>query len=440
MLITLQEFSGFFRRNPKPPQFGVSLMAMFIFILMGFKLNAGLLDYSIILDSQQIIQYASTGRDPNQLKRIYTKVALSHDIKLFDEMLSALALNHNATPELLNAVYARAINSNLDSVQQNYILSNLSKNPNTPSDLLKKLMVSVSQVETLTKGDAALTSASRNPNFSPEAILQLAGYPDCEIRRALIAYPNISALVLDRMIATDPDEGVRHDARRRLDFLHGISHLNADKKLPRQVLPASTLLIEQARSTLNPKQLSAIYNASQHIENANGILENLASNCYLPEDVLRQIYEKSLTRKGYERTAILLGLAGNPRTPADLLQKLATEKDLMILRGLASNANLPMDVIGKFAPFPDCKIRKEIVCIPSTSHTVLKKLRYDNDESVALEATERFREENAYLSICKEMKKLTPSCQKYYGTATVPDLRMYPNTSQLAPDTATQKI
>jgi hypothetical protein len=440
LLIILQELSMFINPKLTPPKFKVSLIAMLVVVVMGFKLSAGMLDYNVILNSQQILQYASTGLDQNQLKKIYTEVALSHDVKLYDEMLSALALNHHASPELLKVVYMRTANSDLDLVQQNYIFLNLSKNPNTSADVLKKLMVSVSQVDTTTKADAALTSASRNPNFSASTISQLTNYPDCEIRRALISYPNITEQVLSEMITTDPDLGIRHDAKRRLDFLHGISHLDADKKLPNEAQKASAVLIETARSTINPAQLAAIYDDTSTADNADRILESLASNCYITEDVLRHIYDKSLTLKGYSRTAVLLALAVNPKTPVDILQKLANEKDLMILRGLVSNPNLPSDVIIKFAPYPDCKIRKEIVCIPGASGAVLNKLRQDADESVVLEATERLREENAYLNICREMKKLNPSCQKYYGTIVTPDLRSYPNTSQVETPSTTVKI
>jgi hypothetical protein len=432
-LILMQELAGFVRRNNKPPKFGITICAMLVFIVMGFKLNNGMVDYDLILNSQEIVQYALTGKDQNQLKHIYTSVALSHDAKLFDEILSSLALNHNASPELLRLVYARALNSDLDVMQQNYILLNLSTNPNTSSDLLKKLMVSVSQSESAARADPGLAVVSRNPNFSPETILQFASYPDCEIRRAIISYPNISEQVLSEMIANDPDVGIKHDAKRRLDFLHGISHLDADKKTPVKPQKISTNLVQRARDTISPDELAAIYSQSENNENAGRILENLASNCYTAVDMLQRIYEKSLTLKGYAKTVILVALSVNPKTPADILQKLANEKDLLILRGLASNPNLSSELIVKFAPFPDCKIRKEIVCIPQVSRAVLKNLRQDTDESVALEATQRLREENAYLNICKEMKKLTPSCQKYYGATVTPDLRSYPNTSEIEP-------
>jgi hypothetical protein len=315
-------------------------------------------------------------------------------------------------------------------IQQNYILLNLSKNPHTSSDLLKKLMVSVSQSDTTTKADSGLAAVSRNPNFSPETILQFSNYPDCEIRRAIISYPNISEQVLSQMIANDPDIGIKHDAKRRLDFLHGISHLDVDRKTPLTPQRLSTTLVQRARETVNPEELVTIYNQSENNENANSILENLGSNCYTSADMLQRIYEKAVTLKGYAKTAIFVALSVNPKTPIDILQKLANEKDLVILRGLVANPNISNDMIVRFTPFPDCKIRKEIVCIPGISRSVLKKLRQDDDESVALEATERLREEDAYLNICKEMKKLNPSCQKYYGTTVTPDLRSYPNTSE----------
>ena len=110
--------------------------------------------------------------------------------------------------------YVKTTESGLNSISRDRIYRTLTKNPNTSSELFGKLMVSLSQTKTLTASSAANNYMSANHNFSQDTLLQLAGYPDCEIRRAIIAYPNISQEVLTKMVKQDPDLGVRHDAKK----------------------------------------------------------------------------------------------------------------------------------------------------------------------------------------------------------------------------------
>jgi hypothetical protein len=427
-LILLQELLGFVWEEP-PWKIKITVTALIIFAIMGFEMRNGLIDSKIILNAEQILNYAATGKNAEELQNTYLDVTLGHDTKMLGQTLSLLALNRNTPPDLLTSIYSQVNEPLLEATRRSYILVALSRNPHTPSDLLKKIMLTMSQVETLPATPANLTSASRNPNFSHDTLLQLAAYPDCEIRRAIISYPDISETVLNKMISSDPDMGVRHDAKQRLEFLHGISHLEADTHAPAPHMGAP----EEAQNIDDPDKLAAIYNSVDGNEQSASVLESLAANCYITEQLARDIYNKAQDIKDYKRNAVLIALAVNPKTPPDILNALAAEKDLAILRGLASNANIPYEIISKFAPFPDCKIRKEIICLPGASPEVLKQLRHDQDESVVLEATEREHAENTYLDICREMKKVNTSCQKFYGTPNVPEVRVYPSTSLAKP-------
>jgi hypothetical protein len=424
-LILLQELFNVVSQNAEPMQLKLPFLAVAMFSFMSYQISNGLLDFKIIYNAEQILSYAATGTDVSQLEKIYTEVAISHDGKLFNEVLVKLAFNPNAPTELLRVVYARTLDSGLDEPQRDYIFTALSKNPHASADLLSELLLTISQNSSAPPN--ALASAAHNPNFSQDTLLQLAVYPDCEIRRVVIGYPNISENVLTKIVNDDPDIGVRRDAKRRLDFLHGISHLDADNRL---ALKQNEKLVEPAAQIVDPVQLVAIYKNMDLDEDPDGVLASLAANCYITEKMARDIYAKAASRNGYARTGALMALAVNPQTPADILTALAKEKELSILRALASNPNISHEIINQFAPYPDCKIRKEIICQPRASIDTLKKLRHDSDESVAQEATERMREQQAYLEVCQELKKVNPSCEKFYGVQAAPDMRAYPNTSQ----------
>jgi hypothetical protein len=421
VLVLLQELFNLVNRNAQPLQLNLIFVAILIFAGMGHLLSNGFLDYKIIYHAEEILGYAEVGTNPGQLEKIYTQVAISHDADIFKELLMKLANNPSASPALLRVVYARATDTQLAEGQRNYIFAALSKNPHAASDLLKKLLVTISQ-----DNDAqpnALASAPHNPNFSQETLLQLVAYPDCEIRRAIIGYPNISENILTKIIDHDPDVGVRRDAKRRLDFLHGISHLEVDNRSTQNKSPVP------AEKIADPAKLAAIYNSMDMIDDPDEVLASLAENCHITDAMARDIYAKANMKKGYARTSVLIALSANPKTPADVLNYLAVEKDLAVLRSLAGNPHISYEIIDRFAPYPDCKIRKEIICSPRASTDVLKRLRADSDESVAQEASERLSEQSAYLDICREFRKVNPTCDGYDGPS-APEMRAYPNTSE----------
>jgi hypothetical protein len=407
-----------------PPKLGVTVIAFIIFCGMCYSIRGGAADYRIVLHTQQITRYAPVGDEPAKLEDIYTEVVQSTDARMQADTMALLALNHNSPPELLNAIYKTTTSLTLDSVNSEHIYRTLLKNPNTTSDLFEKLMLALSQSKT--SGSQPLP---QNSHVSPATILQLADYPDCEVRRAIISYPNVSAEVLATMSQHDPDLGVRHEAKQRLEFIRGVAHLENSAKTPviNHTPPLSPLKII---SLDNAVKLRQIFENVADNDDAAIILESLASNCFISDELARRLYDRASKLKHYPRTAILKALAANPETPIDVLNALATEKDLAVLRELAANPNLPNNAIAKLAIYPDCKIRKKIICSPDTTTAMLKLYRHDQDESVAFEASSRLTENEDYLRSCVELRKMNASCQKYYSN-TSPDIRLYPNTSSI---------
>ncbi|MDR3477381.1 MAG: hypothetical protein P4M14_05050 [Gammaproteobacteria bacterium] len=431
IIVLAQEMRALLNHHSAPPRIIMTLIALTIFTLMIRAIHNGTTDYNIVLNSREFSTYALIGTDPENLKKIYREVSLSSDIRLNEDILAMLAQNHKSPPELLKMIYTRTAYSDMDPNNQNTILINLTKNPNTPSEILERLLVSASQARSVPS--ASLAFIPRNPNFSEEMLLQLADYPDCEIRRAIISYPHISENVLNQLIHKDPDMGVRRDAKRRLDFLHGISHLDERKtpQAPVDITPDKSLQL-QAEHSLDTQKLKQVYTASESNQNPGNILENLAGNCFINDDIARKIYAKTLKLRNYSRNNILVALAANPKTPPDILNQLIKLNDLAILRALASNPNLPYDLLMRLAPYPDCKIRKKIICHADAKMDIIERMQKDPDQSVSLESNTRLKQTDSYLESCREIQKMNSSCQKFYDNNSSA-FQLYPNTSERKP-------
>lgn len=428
IMILVQELFAIVHRSSLPPRLMITCFALILFAIMTRAIHHGTSDYTIVLNSQEISGYALSGTDPSKLSRIYREVSLTNDEKLQDEIVSLLSENAKSPPEMLRMIYDRIAFAHMDPNYFNIILINLTKNPNTPSDILEKLLLSASKSHEVPT--SSLTAIPRNPHFSEAMLMQLAYYPNCEIRRAIISYPQISESILKAMIDKDPDVGVRRDAKRRLDFLHGLSHLDERKRPPNTVTASLDRELQQLAShSFDAKQLHHIYRSAEVLQSPGFVLENLAGNCYLDEELARQIFSKTIASRTETHMGILVALAANPKTPDDILTLLSKQTDLAILRALASNPNLPYALLSKLAPYPDCKIRKKIICHPETSGNIIAQLLNDPDQSVSLESNTRLKEADYYLETCREVEKMNPSCQKFYDESLTP-FPLLPNTSK----------
>jgi hypothetical protein len=238
----------------------------------------------------------------------------------------------------------------------------------------------------------------------------------------------MSTRVLSLIVKTDPDLGVRHDAKQRLEFLSGVSFLEKNARLPTAESEKIALLREQARNSFDENQLIKIFNEAMHYQEISLVLLELANNCFMTPELAQQIYKRASLIKNYSRIEIFVALSTNPKTSTDVLNQLAQEKELVILRALASNPHLPMEIMQKLAPYPDCKIRKKIICLPRTPTNIIMSLQQDADNSVAEEARARLQQVDDYLSACVEPKKLNASCRQFFDNYS-PIMHEYPNTS-----------
>lgn len=79
---------------------------------------------------------------------------------------------------------------------------------------------------------------------------------------------------------------------------------------------------------------------------------------------------------------VVAGVAKNPRTPHDVLYKLATADNAWLRKQLCRNSNLPEDVALVLADDPDEYVREELAHNPNLSLAVINKLANDQENRV----------------------------------------------------------
>lgn len=98
---------------------------------------------------------------------------------------------------------------------------------------------------------------------------------------------------------------------------------------------------------------------------------------------LRQLYESAL---GSDDNDLMMHLAGNPNTPSDLLERLASDQYLSVRGRVALNPNTPARVLRGLARDPDPDVRRWLTGNPSCPREVLISLQRDPNDPVRADA------------------------------------------------------
>jgi hypothetical protein len=89
-----------------------------------------------------------------------------------------------------------------------------------------------------------------------------------------------------------------------------------------------------------------------------------------------------------------LEVAGNPNTPAFILEKLAKVGDDMMFRKLASNPNTPTSVLLQLVGNEDFNVRQNLALNPNTPTSVIEQLLVDRESVVRAYAVARYLAQN----------------------------------------------
>jgi hypothetical protein len=106
------------------------------------------------------------------------------------------------------------------------------------------------------------------------------------------------------------------------------------------------------------------------------VLGDVAAHRKTPETILRDIAARD---DGY---LVHWGLAGNPTTPREILERLAGDGDRVTTQNLAGNPSTPLPVLTRLAGSPEQFVRWGVARNPSIDGAIMERLAADPDETV----------------------------------------------------------
>lgn len=106
------------------------------------------------------------------------------------------------------------------------------------------------------------------------------------------------------------------------------------------------------------------------------VLGDVAAHRQTPEPILRDIARRN---DGY---LVHWGLAGNPRTPREILERLAKDDDRVTAQNLAANPSTPLPILTNLAVSPEQFARWGVAQNRSIDPAIMARLAADPDETV----------------------------------------------------------
>ncbi len=402
-----QAFENITNRWQKGPSLISFICSLLLLTLISIIFYFWFLNYKL-LSHYEHNAFLSTSTNQNQLITAFNAISPSQDPRLLNG-LSALAENPNSSPNLLNQVFSRA--QTIGGRLRENIIFNLSSNPQSPPEILRQVSQSKSMPNMSTQTFAT------TPNTAPE---NKATASNCELRRQIIFNPMTTPDTLKKIIKLDPDIGVQEDAQQQLNYLEHISPapIKTFVKLNANEVKVYKQLTDQIPNSQDSSELGQIYSQVAQHPNFYPLLEAMANNCYITTELAANIYTQSKNLKdSYYRSSTLTALAINPKTPPDVLNQLASEKDLNLLRYVVANPSASQETLTRFLNFPDCKLRKNIILNnPNVPDAILNQLKNDPDETVSTEASNRLSQPIDYkINAWKSVTNSMPSCAGLYS-------------------------
>ena len=85
--------------------------------------------------------------------------------------------------------------------------------------------------------------------------------------------------------------------KKRLEFIRGVAHLENNSESPAGSKPVVPVSVEAILSTNSTAQLHRIYSDTLNGEEGYLVLESLANNCFINDDLVRKIYVRAAVLK-----------------------------------------------------------------------------------------------------------------------------------------------
>jgi hypothetical protein len=282
-----------------------------------------------------------------------TRRAVAANPKLSKE--AALRLLHDGESSVAVAVVKNFVfqGDELEALwnkNDSWIFRALAENPNTSAKVLSRL----------SRQEAShLSLIAAHPNTDEETLEWLSLIPDA--RAKVAAHPRTGVGVL-RVLSTDLDVGVRRAVlcNPMLPTSIGDQMVRAEPGLLPSNASVSPSLLE---SLLSSREEPLRYSAAFHPKSPSQLLTRLASD---------------------ESLRVQCAVAGNSNTPASTLELLSKAGSIRIIAALASNPKTPNMLLWSLTKSGDVEVRTRVASNPGLSGWGVRELIQDGEREVRL--------------------------------------------------------
>ena len=218
------------------------------------------------------------------------------------------------------------------------------------------------------ENEDVLNNVAKNPN-TPEDILRKLGNDKYYYTRSFVALNPNTPIDLLRKLANDESEYVVDKVK---------DNPNWNEKLEKEISSLPINKLEAPRRSQLAKTTDDVNILKQLAKDKDkGIRRNIASNPNTSADVLKRLAND---KDEYVRANI----ARNPNTPVNILRKLVNDEDGWVIRCLINNPNCTKDILDKLTEDENWW-RRWIVVAELENNTpldILEKLSKDNNKKV----------------------------------------------------------
>ncbi len=256
------------------------------------------------------------------------------------------------------------------------------RHPNTSHEVLQKLLAT-----------NASASIVQNPHAPPEILDRLASHASVMVRQAVARHPNTSPQTLrtlSRATERETRVAVARNAQTPFDVLQQLAS-DANSRV-RGAVARNVAAPEDLLEILSSDECGAVrLDVALHPQTPIRVLEQLATDNEgrvlhallrhpnLPTNLNSFVQERCSHATQWNSWLPEKSVAANPKTPVEMLEKLALSPLLPTRRRVARHPNTPLNVLETLARDDDMFVRAGVAENPNATSALLEILILDAD-------------------------------------------------------------
>jgi hypothetical protein len=266
-----------------------------------------------------------------------------------------------------------------------YVLSGLACNQNTPSDILDTIVVNAPM--------AIRCDIADNPSTSEKTLMRLAHDASKFVRYLVASSENTSAEILESMV--DDDTQMVRDALLDNSNTPEYIKLQID---PDYIAESVVTCSIQPLEDLSDKDISDMASTSADIRLIRRLSKlpqdwlkvDLLHNPNLPEDIIEEYSDD-------DSATVRMHVALNPNTLVDIIEKLADDEVSEVCAAVAGRSDISQELLDKLSKHPSTIVRNCVAENMNASEDTLERLKKDGSTIVASNARDTLLRIKGYL-------------------------------------------